>query len=99
MLSLYEGGGIDIPTYRDRSKTHNQSLERLRNEVDDLEGELEVQKEKMTTNELKQKVQTFKSNWQKATTMQEQNLLLRSIVSRIHYTREESNVIFEIEYH
>lgn len=47
---------------------------------------------------LKQKIRVFKENWRYLESVQERNRLLKRIVGKITYNREENNVYLGIQY-
>lgn len=90
-----EEGVYDISDFTNTKKEREPVIQRLKKEIAELENEIEYI---YSDEELKKMIDNFKKNWHKATTAQEQNKLLRSIVKKIYYNREGNTVTFEIEY-
>lgn len=66
-------------------------------QIDKKEGFV-ISATKLSREEVDTKIKIFKKNWKKATTNEEKNILLKTVVSRILYDRDGSNITFEIEY-
>ncbi|NLH00456.1 MAG: hypothetical protein GX488_00900, partial [Clostridiales bacterium] len=90
-----EEGVYNISDFTDAKKEREPVIEKLKKEIAELENENEYI---YTDKELEKMIDNFKKNWHKATTAQEQNHLLRSIVKKIYYDRTGDTVTFEIEY-
>jgi site-specific DNA recombinase len=90
-----EEGVYDISDFTNTKKEREPVIQRLKKEIAELENENEYI---YTDKELEKMIDNFKKNWHKATTAQEQNHLLRSIVKKIYYDRTGDIITFEIEY-
>lgn len=93
--TLLEEGNYDINDFADAKKRREPIIKKLKQEIIKLESKSDYI---YSDKELEKLVSNFKKNWHNATTPEEQNQLLRSIVKKIYYDREGDTVIFEIEY-
>lgn len=68
---------------------------KLKKEIIELEQESQSSKV-YKKDELKRKAKEFKEGWENATTSQEKNLLIKTILKRIEYDREGDSVNLNI---
>lgn len=95
IMEAYENGIYSIKQFEDRKKTREEAVFKLRQEIMELEHENQNSRV-YNKDELKHKVKEFKEGWANATTSQEKNLLLKSVVKRIEYDREGNSIKFDI---
>jgi hypothetical protein len=95
IMEAFESGVYNMSQFAERKKVRDEAINKLKKELIELEKE---NQNAMVYNadELKQKAKAFKKGWENATTSQEKNLLLKSIVKRIEYDRTGDNINFQI---
>ena len=70
----------------------------LQQEIKGINDKLEVMSEQYINSEIKQQVNKFKKEWKRASSPKQQNSLLKSVVTRILYDRNNDNVDLRIIY-
>ncbi|WP_099190808.1 recombinase family protein [Tepidibacter mesophilus] len=97
IMEAYEKGVYTLEQFLNRKEPVEKDIEKLKNEVINLEeeiGKIRI----LNTDELEDRIKYFKNNWNKATTPKEQNDLLKAIVNKIYYNRQDDEVDLEIIY-
>lgn len=90
-----EEGIFTDEDFLDTKRRRQPKIIKLRKEIAELEN---TRFTAYSQEELEKLVENFKQNWHNATTDEEKNQLLKTIVKKIYYNREGDTVTFEIEY-
>lgn len=90
-----EEGVFTDEDFLDTKRRRQHKIIKLRKEIAELEN---TRFTAYSQEELEKLVENFKQNWHNATTDEEKNQLLKTIVKKIYYNREGDTVTFEIEY-
>jgi len=93
----YSMGVYNLTEFGEEKKKLDDKIKNLRKNIDRIENEI-ASVTTYTRAELNSRIEEFKIKWQKASTPQEQNILLKTIVKRIIYNRQDDNVVLEVEY-
>lgn len=97
IFMAYENDIYSLQEFILRKKPQEKLINKLSKEIKLIEDE----KNKLSllnSDELLKRIEKFKIEWDQKTTAKEKNILLRSIVSKIHYDRNDNEVTLEIEY-
>lgn len=95
IMEAYENGVYSIRQFDDRKKVRDEAISKLKKEIIGLEHENQNSRV-YEKEELIHKSKEFKKGWETATTSQEKNALLKSIIKRIEYNREGDSINFNI---
>lgn len=81
-----------------RRQGREAAIKALQQEIQVLNDKLAVMSGQYSSSELKQQVNKFKKEWKRASSPKQQNSLLKSVVTRILYDRNNDNVDLRIIY-
>lgn len=98
LYEMREEDSIDKNTFLERKNLREKQIQVLKREVEDFELIIQEQSSMPSLDKLKQKIRIFKENWRHLESVQERNRLLKRIVGKITYNREENNVYLGIQY-
>lgn len=97
VMTAYENNVYSLEQFSYRKTPIENKIKDLKRRIVELEHEIQGTS-KINDNELSQRISYFMENWQNATTPKEQNDLLKTIVKKIYYDRNDDEVILEIEF-
>lgn len=95
IMGTFERGAYTLEQLANRKKVRDEAIIKLKKEIIELEQESQSSKV-YKKDELKRKAKEFKEGWENATTSQEKNLLIKTILKRIEYDREGDSVNLNI---
>lgn len=98
VYTSYEDGVYSSDEFALRRQGREAAIKALQQEIQVLNDKLAVMSGQYSSSELKQQVNKFKKEWKRASSPKQQNSLLKSVVTRILYDRNNDNVDLRIIY-
>jgi site-specific DNA recombinase len=98
LYEMREENSIDKESFLERKKSREEQVQTLKREIEDLKLVIQEQGNLPSMEKLTQRIKVFKGSWTHLKSAQERNKLLKRIVDKITYNREENNVYLGIQY-
>ncbi|MEG6585418.1 recombinase family protein [Dendrosporobacter sp. 1207_IL3150] len=98
LYEMREEDSIDKSTFLERKKMREEQIQAMKEEIEDLKLVIQEQSDMPSMEKLKQQIKVFKDKWMRLESVQERNRLLKRIVGKIMYHREDNNVYLGIQY-
>jgi butyrate kinase len=95
---MREEDNIDKISFIERKKIRDEQIQALKQEIDNLRLIIQEQKDMPSLDKIRQQIKVFKEKWRYLESVQERNKLLKRIVGKITYHREDNNVYLGIQY-
>jgi DNA invertase Pin-like site-specific DNA recombinase len=98
LYEMREEDSIDKSTFLERKKSREEQIQALKKDIEDLKLVIQEQSNMPSIEKLKQQIKVFRETWRHLESVQERNRLLKRIVGKIMYHREDNNVYLGIQY-
>ncbi len=94
----FEEGAYDVKDFKRRKTERKDKINIAKGEIQKLELLIRDSQKEVTLEEMQERIEQFKVSWNKNMSIKEKNKLIRSLVNKIYYDREGSQITLEIEY-
>lgn len=98
LYEMREEDNIDKGSFIERKKVRDEQIQALEKEIEGLRLAIQEQKDMPSLDKIRQQIKIFKERWRYIESVQERNRLLKRIVGKIMYHREDNNVYLGIQY-